>query len=169
MWRGENFWSAGVKKNYTLPSVCFWHSAKSLFAECCICTLGKELTAAGWFNGGPKFAECETLTLGKESLCRVAYLSTRQRARLCRVPILSTRQRPALPRVVSLSSVRVWALGKDILCRVPDIKYSAKFLALVKACVSGSAWYWVFFLSFARRFILLNLELIIFRLFRPTL
>ena len=110
------------KKNYTLPSVCFWHLAKSLFAECCLCTLGKELTAAGWFNGGPKFAECETLTLGKESLCRVACLSTRQRGRLCRVPILSTRQRPALPRVVSLSSVRVWALGNDNLYRVPEIK-----------------------------------------------
>ena len=95
--------------------------------------------AAGWFNGGPKFAECETLTLGKESLCRVLPLSTRQRGRLCRVSTLSTRQRAALPRVVSLSSVRVWALGKDILCRVPDIKYSAKFLALGKACDSGSA------------------------------
>ena len=35
---------------------------------CCICTLGKELTAAGWFNGGPKFAECETLTLSKEGM-----------------------------------------------------------------------------------------------------
>ena len=132
MWRGENFWSAGVKKNYTLPSVCFWHSAKSLFAECCICTLGKELTAAGWFNGGPKFAECETLTLGKESLCRVACLSTRQRGRLCRVSKLSTRQRLALPRVVLLSSVRVWALGKDSLYRVPEIK------KLGKACDSGS-------------------------------
>ena len=111
---------------------------KLYFAECLLLTLGKELTVAGWFNGGPKFAECETLTLGKESLCRVACLSTRQRGRLCRVPILSTRQRPALPRVVSLSSVRVWALDKDSLCRVPEIKNSAKFLALGKACDSGS-------------------------------
>ena len=124
MWYLERwkFMKCRSKKNYTLPSVCFWHSAKSLFAECCICTLGKELTAIGWFNGGPKFAECETLTLGKESLCRVACLSTRQRGRLCRVSKLSTRQRLALPRVVLLSSVRVWALGKDSLYRLPEIK-----------------------------------------------
>ena len=142
MWCVErwNFLKCRSKKNYTLPSVCFWQSAKSLFAECCLCTLGKELTAAGWFNGKPKFAECETLTLGKESLCRVLPLSTRQRGRLCRVSTLSTRQRATLPRVMSLSSVRVWALGKDILCRVSDIKYSVKFLALGKACDSDSDW-----------------------------
>ena len=113
MWRGENFWSAGVKKNYTLPSVCFWHSAKSLFAECCICTLGKELTRQAGLTAGQNLPSVRRW----HSVC----LSTRQRGRLCRVLTLSIRQRPALPRVVSLSSVRVWALGKDSLCRVPEI------------------------------------------------
>ena len=118
-----------------------------------------------WYVERWKILKCRSQK--KIILCRVSAFDTRQRASLPSVAFvhsakswrrqigltagqnlpsvrrwhlawLNTWQRPALPRVVSLSSVRVWALGKDILCRVPDIKYSAKFLALGKACDSGS-------------------------------
>jgi len=108
----------------SLPSVAFVHSAKSWRWQAGL-TVGQNLPSVRrWYSA--------------KKVC----LSTWQRGRLCQVLKLSTRQRPALPRIVSLSSVRVWALGKglgkDNLYRVPKIKNSAKLLVLGKACDSGS-------------------------------
>ena len=113
-----------TRQRASLPSVAFVHSAKSWRRQAGL-TVGQNLPSVRRWHSAKK-------------VC----LSTWQRGCLCRVLKLSTRQRPALPRVVSLSSVRVWALGKDSLYRVPEIKKnSAKYLALGKACDSGSAWF----------------------------
>ena len=89
-------------------------------------------------------------TLGKELFAECCICDTRQRA-LCRVSKKDTRQRN------SLSSVKNKTLGKELLrrvfsftegflrgtrqralCRVPEIKHSAKNMALGKEPNSGS-------------------------------
>ena len=89
-------------------------------------------------------------TLGKELFAECCICDTRQRA-LCRVSKKDTRQRNSLP------SVKNKTLGKELLrrvfsftegflrgtrqralCRVPEIKHSAKNLALGKEPNSGS-------------------------------
>jgi hypothetical protein len=73
-------------------------------------------------------------TLGKELFAECCIFDTRQRA-LCRVSKKDTRQRN------SLSSVKNKTLGKELLCRVPEIKHSAKNIALGKEPNSGSDWH----------------------------
>jgi hypothetical protein len=89
-------------------------------------------------------------TLGKELFAECCICDTRQRA-LCRVSKKDTRQRNSLP------SVKNKTLGKELLrrvfyftegflrgtrqralCRVPEIKHSAKNMALGKEPNSGS-------------------------------
>ena len=114
-----------TRQRASLPSVAFVHSAKSWRRQAGL-TAGQNLPSVRRWHSAKR-----------TSLPSVTGWHSAKR-RLCRVSSLSTRQRVALPRVVSLSSVEVWALGKDILCRVPDIKNSAKFVALGKASDSGS-------------------------------
>ena len=89
-------------------------------------------------------------TLGKELFAECCICDTRQRA-LCRVSKKDTRQRNSLP------SVKNKTLGKELLrrvfsftegflrgtrqralCRVPEIKHSAKNMALGKEPNSGN-------------------------------
>jgi hypothetical protein len=89
-------------------------------------------------------------TLGKELFAECCICDTRERA-LCRVSKNDTRQRNSLP------SVKNKTLGKELLrrvfsftegflsgtrqralCRVPEIKHSAKNMALGKEPNSGS-------------------------------
>jgi hypothetical protein len=46
----------------------------------------------------------------------------------------------ALGKAASLPSVFYLALGKELLCRVPEKKHSANHMALGKEPDSGSAW-----------------------------
>jgi hypothetical protein len=90
-------------------------------------------------------------TLGKELFAECCICDTRQRA-LCRVSKKDTRQRNSLPsvknktlgkellrRVVSFTEGFLRGTRQRALCRVPEIKHSAKNLALGKEPNSGSA------------------------------
>ena len=50
----------------------------------------------------------------------------------------STRERVCLPSAIILTSVFFTALGKELVCRLPDIMHSANIFALGKSAVSGS-------------------------------
>jgi hypothetical protein len=90
-------------------------------------------------------------TLDKELFAECCICDTRQRA-FCRVSKKDTRQRNSLPsvknktlgkkllrRVFSFTEGFFVALGKELICRVPEKKHSANNMALVKEPNSGSA------------------------------
>ena len=75
------------------------------------------------------FAECQKNTLGKESSL-LSVKKTLGKEGLCRV-FFYTRQR-------SLCRVFFLTLSKELFCRVPKNKHSAKYLTLGKDADSGS-------------------------------
>jgi hypothetical protein len=89
-------------------------------------------------------------TLGNELFAECCICDTRQRA-LCRVSKKDTRQRNSLPsvknktlgkellrRVFSFTEGFLHGTRQRALCRVPEIKHSAKNMALGKETNSGS-------------------------------
>jgi hypothetical protein len=77
--------------------------------------------------GKEPFAECQKKTLGKEILCRVLKIKHSAKSFFAECFLL--------PRVFCV------ALGKELFaeCGVPEIKHSAKNMALGKEPNSGSA------------------------------
>jgi hypothetical protein len=57
---------------------------------------------------------------------------------LCQVPEKNTRQRGLFTKCIFLPSAFDLALGKELLCRVPEKKHSANHFALGKEWKSGS-------------------------------
>jgi hypothetical protein len=104
---------------YILPSVLSRHLAKRLFAECLRAGTRQRMTPLiAWRS----FAEC--LTLGKVFFAECFSL-----------PSVWRSAKGDFTVCFSLPSV---ALGKESLCRVPDIWHSAKPRTLGKDRVSGS-------------------------------
>ena len=56
---------------------------------------------------------------------------------VCRVFFFSTRQRVCLPSAIILPSVFFAALGKELVCRVPDRIHSTNIFALSKSAISS--------------------------------
>ena len=98
----------------SLPSVGEKHSAKKLFAECCICDTRQR------------------------ALCRVSKKDTRQRNSLPSVKN-KTLGKELLRRVFSFTEGFLCGTRQRALCRVPEIKHSAKNMALGKEPNSASA------------------------------
>ena len=67
-----------------------------------------------------------------------AYLLSSVFILVCRMPNFAECFLPLLPSAIILPSVFFTALGKELLCRVPDIMHSANILALGKHPVFGS-------------------------------
>jgi hypothetical protein len=97
-----------------LPSVGEKTLGKELFAECCI---------------------CDTL---QRALCRVSKKDTRQRNSLPSVKN-KTLGKELLRRVISFTDGFLRDTRQRALCRVPEIKHSAKNMTLGKEPNSGSA------------------------------
>jgi hypothetical protein len=76
-------------------------------------------------------------TLGKELFAECCIFDTRQRNSLPSVKN-KTLGKELLRRVFSFTEGFCVALGKELLCRVPEKKHSAKYLALGKEPNSGS-------------------------------
>jgi hypothetical protein len=99
----------------SLPSVGKKHSTKSSLPSVVFVTLDKEL-----------FAECQKNIRQKKTLCRVSKIKHSAKSFFAECFLL--------PRVFCV------ALGKELLCQVPDKKHSAKNLALGKELNSGSVY-----------------------------
>jgi hypothetical protein len=102
------------------------HSTKSSLPSVVFVTLGKE-----------PFAECQKKTLGKETLCRVSKKDTRQRNSLPSVKN-KTLGKELLRRVFSFTEGFLRGTRQRALCRVPEIKHSAKNMTLGKEPNFGS-------------------------------
>ena len=114
-----------IKKNkIILPSVLKQHSAKHFFAECPSQGHSAKVTAVScrqllsMLCRVPMFAECQAV--GKSMFAECFYMP---RAR-----------HSAKSFFAECFGLPCAALGKESLCRVPDILRSANYFALGKAC-----------------------------------